>query len=256
MQNKISKNSSADQIFVSFPFALKDSFKSTFKTAKWDGVRKTWNIKNSAVSAKKLDAWIAEVDASGVIADLNAVDEEAIDQKTIANIQADLIEIRAELKKTSASAEQRQKTIDLLSFLRQDLKSEQTKRDAAQTQAKEQKAQIQEYLGVLVDLGQMRQAYTTMFRTHNKVGSDAHKDFNAAQSTLVEFYNILNKYGLHSETLDKITDANFNRPDRDGLSRYPFEQIFEDLVGDAEKIMRIALKPEIDNAAPSAVNKI
>lgn len=249
MQNKISKITTADQILVSLPFALKDSFRSTFKTAKWDGVRKTWNIKNSVVSANKLDAWIAEVDGSGVIDALNAVDEEAIDQKIIEKIKLDLSEIRAGLLKNSVSAEQRQKTIDLLSVLREEFDAERNKRDCAQTTAKEQKEKIEQVLGDLIDMSEMRRAYTVMRRTHRTVGSNSREDFNSAQSTLVKFYNMLNEYGFHSETLDKITDANFNRPDRDSLERYPFDKIFEDLIGDGDKIMRIALKTAIDESA-------
>ncbi|TAA41545.1 hypothetical protein [Pseudoxanthomonas winnipegensis] len=256
MQNKITKTTTSDLIQVSLPFAFKDSFKATFKTAKWDGVRKTWNIKNSAVSANKLDAWIKEVDGSGVIDALNAVDEEAIDQKTIEAIQADLIQIRSGLQASSASAEQRQKTLDLLSVLREELAAERKKRDDAQTTAKQQKADIEKALGELVDMPAMRRAYAIMRRTHHTAGANSRTDFNAAQSTLVDFYNMLNKYGFHSETLDKITDANFNRPDRDGLERHPFEKIFEDLIGDGEKIMRIALKPAIDEAEAAQPRKM
>ena len=255
MQNKISKTITTDQIRVSLPFALKDSFKSTFKTAKWDNFSKTWNIKNSAVSTKKLDAWIAEVDGSGVIDALNAVDEEEMDQKTIQAIQIELKEIRDSLSNT-VSAEKRHKTIDLLAVVRTELNAEREKRNAAQAQAKDQKSQIEEYLGALVDLGEMRNAYATMRRTHNGVGSNCRTDFNSAQSTLVDFYNMLNKYGFHSKTLDSITDANFNRPERDNLTRYPFEKIFDDLVGDADAIMRIAVKSSEDTAASATPKKI
>ncbi|WP_143279553.1 hypothetical protein [Burkholderia cenocepacia] len=49
---------------VTIAYALKDQFRSTFKTAKWDSYSKTWDIANNTANKNKLAKFQAVLDSS------------------------------------------------------------------------------------------------------------------------------------------------------------------------------------------------
>ena len=61
MTNEIEIITTEKELFVKFPFELKDDFKKNFKTSKWDWDRKVWVVKNSKVTSNKLSRWAESV---------------------------------------------------------------------------------------------------------------------------------------------------------------------------------------------------
>ncbi|WP_157803256.1 hypothetical protein [Stenotrophomonas maltophilia] len=51
---------------VRFPYNLKQNFKETFKTARWEPDGKYWHIGGSKANLNKLNVWVKAVEAKGV----------------------------------------------------------------------------------------------------------------------------------------------------------------------------------------------
>jgi hypothetical protein len=77
---------------IHFPFALKDSFRKVFPSAKWNLALKRWEM--GPRSEKRLRQWAAEV--SPVVTELASLDEKELTEKEIAEINEQVKKIRAE----------------------------------------------------------------------------------------------------------------------------------------------------------------
>lgn len=53
--------SSKNRYEIRFPYNLKQHFKNTFKSAKWDPEERCWHIGGSTANLNKLKAWIESV---------------------------------------------------------------------------------------------------------------------------------------------------------------------------------------------------
>lgn len=92
---EITYTQDGDTINVSVPFELKDEFRDTFKTAKWQSASKTWAVSDNTRNQNKVDQWIDLVRESSVLDQINAGDELEL-------INAQLNKARTQLQTLSA----------------------------------------------------------------------------------------------------------------------------------------------------------
>ncbi|HEF1860301.1 TPA: hypothetical protein R9Y59_000173 [Stenotrophomonas maltophilia] len=60
------KLSAENRYEIRFPYNLKQHFKTTFKSAKWDPEGKCWHIGGSTANLNKLKAWTKGVEEIGI----------------------------------------------------------------------------------------------------------------------------------------------------------------------------------------------
>lgn len=224
------RQTSDNKTAVSFPFALKDDFRSKFPSAKWDASRKEWVVGSRSV--KRLDQWIEEINKSEVLDDLNAMEEQELSAKELSETQSALEKIKTDIRKKRGEIENldaaiaKKKEAEKLIVEQKEVlaavaKQVQVRNDEAETK----KAAIKEKLEGIIDFDVINDAISTMKRYHNQVGSPASGQFRDAQEDIKEEIDTLRAAGLESVGLNKLYKINFNRPDRDKVGIVTMDDI-------------------------------
>lgn len=78
-----------------FPFELKDDFRAAFPSAKWNGIEKRWEV--GPRSVKRLQQWIDEVNASGIIEEIAARDEADMSEREVEALRRSIETIRSQI---------------------------------------------------------------------------------------------------------------------------------------------------------------
>lgn len=202
-------------LHVQFPIALKDAFRSQFKTAKWNPGLRVWSLKNHPRNELKLQAWIKTVQDSNVLDTLRLAQE-------IEQADLDLDRLTTELAQLKAQRAQNRDLVATLAATRAALAAAQPRlaevrreaRQAAQDASAARQAALAHLEG-LIDWNAVETAQRTMSRSCRTVGAQARNEFNQAQAVIRDARDRLWAAGLHSRGLNALAQANFNRPDRD-----------------------------------------
>jgi hypothetical protein len=209
---------------VKFPFELKDSFKATFRTAKWNGYKKQWEV--GPRSKKKLEQWI-EI-ASKAAEEIELADSEELKKEELAKIEADIAKIRAGIanRRKEINAVN---VVEMLNSAKEELAKAQAEFEAATTEKSIKLAEAKEMLSRVCDINTIQAAISKMKDNHNKVGSKPRGIFDNAQHELIQEYKKIQAIGFRSWGLYDLINLNFNRPDRDRIddcsSIYELEKI-------------------------------
>lgn len=206
----IKKIQTSEGFKVFFPFELKDTFKKTFKTAKWNPSEKCWEV--GPKSGKKLDQWIEL--AQPAVDDISSVDEAELSEAELIELQAQITEVRAQTAKVKAAVSTLAAAVDLLREAQADLKKAQAELDAAKQEQTAQMRLAKETLGAIIDINAVCLAHTTMMRC-GRVGSAAREKWDNAQAVLKVAREQLKTAGFVSQGIDTLYYLNFNRADRD-----------------------------------------
>src|SRR5690606_3859766 len=83
-------------LVISFPYDLKDAFKTIFKTAKWDSGKKRWVVSNSTVNHNKLKLFIDKSQAA--LAALKEIEEQEATDIELATLEYQLKEIESKTR--------------------------------------------------------------------------------------------------------------------------------------------------------------
>ncbi|WP_454741366.1 hypothetical protein [Cupriavidus necator] len=81
------------EIIVQFPFALRDAFRTLFKTCPWDGGKRAYLVKNTTANRNKLARFAAE--AETVLAALAAAEEADATVEELARMRERFATVRA-----------------------------------------------------------------------------------------------------------------------------------------------------------------
>ena len=209
---------------VKFPFELKDSFKEVFRTAKWNGYKKQWEV--GPRSKKKLEKWI-EI-ASKAAEEIELADSEELKKEELAKVETDIAKIRV------AIAKRRQEigavnVVEMLNLAKEELAKAQAELEAVTTEKSIKLAEAKEMLSGVCDINVIHGAIADMRMVHNKVGSSNRSKFDHAQYRLLAEHDRLKAIGFKSWGLYELINLNFNRPDRDRIdncsSIYELEKI-------------------------------
>ncbi len=220
----INKTESGFNVF--FPFELKDSFKSTFKTAKWDAGQRCWKI--GIRSGKKLEKWIELV--SQVVNDMIESDAEEMTAREIEAVQAEIKEIQEKIheerqaRKKYASCEKLKEAKDKIEIAKQEYKEE-------LNAAMSERSNAEKMLGEVCDLCEIRKAHIDMKSVYKKTSGlykrQNRERFNNACEVMSDQNDKLKKIGFYSVGLRELSFMNFNRPDRDNPFSLKYSDIFD-----------------------------
>lgn len=193
------------------PFALKDIFKATFPSAKWDPASKSWGVGKR--SGKKLTEW-AEA-AEPLLDKLKAIQE-------IEAAEIDLFAAKAQLSTMLDALDKRLSEKRPLSELLEELKSVEDKIAAVQAETKiaadillEERSSIQKLLSRVIDFKAVNDARAKMATLHNQKGQ--REQFDKHQSVIKAQLDNLRNIGFTSAGLMHLSYASYNRPDRDKI---------------------------------------
>jgi chromosome segregation ATPase len=210
------------EIRVTVPYLLKDDFKSKFRNAKWESASKKWII--SSRSEKRLISYI-----EAVAANEQAIEELEQAELTLAEIQEtvnELKRIKAEAAKIQEEIINLQEKHGELKDVKQQLDKEfkfverlKNERESAKEAVEKEKTFIEEQLKKFFDLNEVKAAAEKVRKIHNTVGNK--EGFIAAKQPIRAAIEALEAEGLRLLALNYIDEANYNRPDRDGLENMP-----------------------------------
>ena len=216
MDNEITVRKSTKGFNVYFPFSLKDSFRETFKTARWDAMGRCWKV--GVRSEKKLHQWVDLV--TPVLAELDKQDEELITEQEVESVQAELKEIQTRIDE---KRQERQKyaSCEKLAELKEQLKDAKAELLKETELANDKRLVAESMLNNVCDLSAINAAHKDMKEVWSLVHSDARqrtklkdKFYNACR-VLQNQNEKLMKLGFYSAGLSELSDMNLNRTDRD-----------------------------------------
>ncbi|MDX5592566.1 hypothetical protein [Pseudovibrio sp. SPO723] len=198
-----------------FPYELKDNFRTTFKTAKWNGQLKRWEV--GPRSGKRLEQWAAEAQEAA----------EAIEQEAEAELtEQDLAQIRNELAKIKGDIEAAQERKEKLAEVKQMLADARAELDEAKQALTEEKAaadEVQKDVATLLanvcDMKAVAEAHKAMIKNQGIKKAWATKLYREAQEVIEAQHDKLRDAGFVSEGLEELENFNVNRTDRDNARR-------------------------------------
>lgn len=205
---------------VAVPYELKDSFKSVFKSAKWNSLVKEWEI--GPRSKKRLENWIETVNQSEALQVVEEHDDIEMSEKEIEQLQNTLSEVQkkiesklAELASAKDTAEKLENTKKVLSEKRGELEKIREEVAAENAKIEKQKNEIRGKVEAIIDMGLVIKCKNIMSRSMYPADRNAKARFEEARYSLRAEREKLNKAGLDSAALARLCTANVNRPDRD-----------------------------------------
>lgn len=202
---------------VQFPFALKDAFKASFPSARWNALQKVWQC--GPRSGNRLALW---AEAAGEAAEAIADAEEAdFTLEEVARVRAEMTELRDKIEQARAATGKASEVRKLLEQERAALQTVRSEKIAAQAEKAAGEANLKLLLSGVVNMAAVEEAMSVMARTHNQVGATARGQFEAAQATIRKERDALRAAGFNSAGLAWLASASFNRPDRDHVRLMP-----------------------------------
>lgn len=215
---------------VKIPYAIKDDFKDSFKTAKWHADKKAWEL-GSRVE-KRLMTWANEYSelADKTMEYNQQHDEIEFSQQELERLKentlqklADIQQQLAKLKLKNAQLQQTKTAIQELELQLKQATLELQKENCIHSQ---QQADIASVVSGLININAVLKAHQTLCHVYKKVGAQAREQYDDAQTIIKTAIKNLNKAGLRSKGLEKLYEMNFNRPDRDDPSTVTLTDIY------------------------------
>lgn len=221
MTSKITIEQRCTELQVAFPFALKDDFKSTFKTATWNSFSKTWSV--TTRSSKKLDAWICSVEESGAL--MSAEDFDAIEitqrehEDLIERMKRLKLELDSKLRESEKLSDLREQNAEMLKHI-EDMKSRidaaTAENDAERAAMASEKKNIEDVVRSVIDLDDVKSAVSKMLKEARFGGTQRGRAiFDENKEIVSQALEKLNSAGITSETLFELAYANYNRSSKD-----------------------------------------
>lgn len=200
---------------VKFPFALKDSFKSAFPSAKWNPDAKQWEVGSRL--KKRLDTWVEEAEAAAASAAAN--EEAGLIAEELSKVKNELARLQKDIGNLDALKAKIQESRSALEEARGALKAAETRKQQAEQETASEKARVDELLASVFDVAAVKQAARTM--AANMVPADRNKKsrFEEARKVAGDARRKLMDAGFTLVALGKLAGANVNRPDRDHPSK-------------------------------------
>lgn len=205
---------------VKCPFDLKDQFRKNFPSAKWNSTHRRWEV--GPRSGKRLEQWVAEVNGSGVIEEIEHRDEVELQEQELRDLRTQLASLKSNIHRQAELATSAVDIKTVLSQARSDLESAKTelrtvseRAKAAEKAAQSERETVTALLNQTLNLDAVLDAQKTMARYADQVGARARQEYDRAQAVIAAEHNKLKKAGFRSAGLGALASANFNRPDRD-----------------------------------------
>ena len=199
---------------IKFPFALKDNFRATFPSAKWDSHAKQWSV--GPRSLARLEAWTAGMSEAAVA--VAAREELAFNEQELARLKDEAARFLKQAGDAEESAQKAKAVKELMLAASQELAAAQAANEEAQQAAKNEQAEVVEILEGILDMDAIRSALKVMAANHTPMVRARKEAFLEAQQEVVNQSWALREAGWECAAIKKMVGANVNRPDRDAMS--------------------------------------
>lgn len=201
------------RLFLTLPFALKDSFRAIFKTADWDREEKAFSVADTSANRRKWDKFL-EVSASAAEA-VKALEQAEVTEKELERAKFEADKVFADAQKTLAQVQARVEAsrarINALSESKSDIEKliaahlkrlEAMEAAAAELRAAEKEATAPgvEILNKLGAAALLEEAKAACSR-----GSDGCADYNNALAGIAKVCAQLREAGFKHEGLEKVS---------------------------------------------------
>lgn len=203
-----------------FPFELKDTFRKAFPSAKWNPSQRRWEVGSRSV--KRLKQWLAEVETSGIEAQIAARDEADMSEKEVADLrhEIDMVsrQVIAQAAAAAAAAEAKAKAEELRAALdakRAELET--AKAAAAQAKADEEAAvrAVEQRIAHITTRDQIEQIRRSMAYQWRALKAANRERFEELQEDMAKIRENLEAAGIDCRAVRLAAKANWNRRDRD-----------------------------------------
>ena len=205
---------------ISFPFELKDSFRNTFRSAKWNSQYREWRVAKGAED--RLADWVREIENSGVLQDMETAETARLSELEIQSLSAEIRQLKAKIASGQASVqsadhktEQARKLRAEISELGDRFCTQQKARTEALERKASEMAKIMEILGTVADVDKIESLLRGMRNDWGLLKAVNRRRFEEKQEQIEEIRADLESAGIRSEALDLAVGVNFNRRDRD-----------------------------------------
>jgi len=219
-------------IYCFFPKELKNDFRASFPSAKWDPVCRCWIVTKRV--RKRALSWAENaIEAAKKCAELEELELQEEELRRLKGLVEDLAnrvlerrreveDLRHEILEIQNAKVKEQKLLEMLRAEEEKLESLRQQRDEEQHRLEEQRRKIDEFLSKIIDLPKLKGVVLATFaKYHRLAGSTAHEMFDRAQAEFREARDKLRENGYRLAALDYLCSANFNRPDRDSVKFMP-----------------------------------
>ncbi|MET1256970.1 hypothetical protein [Aliikangiella maris] len=206
-----------------FPFDLKDSFKSVFKSAKWNRYSKRWEV--GPRSKKRLDQWMDE--AKELAKDIEVTEALEMTETELFNLRSELEKIKRSLAIEKGIQNKLSESIWVLSEAKNELDLLSKKLNDEKVITLQKQAQAKELLEKACRIENILDAQRNMARLIHNVGRVAREQYDEQLEIIKKTKENLASIGLKSKGIDVLYDMNFNRPDRDKPDDVKFHHLIE-----------------------------
>ena len=205
---------------ISFPFELKDIFRDTFKSAKWNAKTRQWRVAKGA-EGRLLD-WVEQVKASGILEEMKAQETARLSEENVQHLQNALQHLKAQITVEKTATEKAIKARKQAEDLKNEINRFEKQFDdikkarvAAELKAANAKKDIMEVLSTVADVNEIDNLRRGMKSDWRLLKAVNRERFDIKQARLEEIRIELETAGIQSRALDLATEVNFNRRDRD-----------------------------------------
>lgn len=216
----IEVTASKDGATIKFPFLLKDDFRCSFPSAKWLPSVKRWQV--GPRSIKRLDTWVATVQKSGILEEIEDRDVGELTEKEISDVEYSLeiarrklVELRTTATKMTANTKKLHAVRQALYEIHDNISVAEAEKAKAAQEELEARADVLAVVGKVVNVNEIEHLLAIMRKNMNIPKGYARESYEAASAELLENYEALKDAGIGSNALKAALEANKNRPDRD-----------------------------------------
>ena len=207
---------------ITVPYDLKDLFKRSFKTAKWNSNYKVWEITNNTRNENKLKQFI---NGTALLASemetIKAEEQEAeFTENELSDLEKEVTQLRSKINSTRKNIESLKEINESILSARETVKELKEELNSLETERKNEKAKVEEFVDSLIDTNKLG-------RISSLIASKARKSFlyatekddlRAELAYADEAKEILERAGFESNNLNKLAGTRINRLDRDNFN--------------------------------------
>lgn len=211
---------------VKIAYQLKDLFKASFKTAKWNAEQKMWQI--GPRSLKKFELFLEQVNET--TKEIEAFDEEEFCEKELTKLKYELAKIKEETKKSRKKLERTSKYLEEIQKIQNELFEAKEALDKQKIEEKEEKNKASKLLNEVCDVKAIFEAKEKISTAYNMLNSNrkyAKNLFEDAMNSLLKQRRSLKEKGILNKMIETLYYCNINRADRDHPNYIKDELIYE-----------------------------
>ena len=242
MKNIIETKDMDGKIYIYTPFELKDTLRSAFKRAKWCAKNKAWYV--SASSKARVESFVEEVKASGIIEEIEKREVTALEAKEIESLQCQLGDIKSRIssneRKLRENIERSEradviiKHIDLSKAKLDKIKLEVAE---AQSVADAKEKELEEKLQGVVSFDEIRRLLFELSKVAGVPKAYANDKRKKIEGELFESYRKAKSAGvILSGLLENLLEKSFNRISRSDVSDAEAELMRMDPVNEDSEV--------------------